>query len=84
LLDGIAVTRTRFYALLKRAGLPRVRFYDLRHTCATLLLLAGVNPKIVSERLGHASVRITLDIYSHVLPDMQDVATAALDAVLTR
>jgi integrase len=59
------------------------RLYDLRHTHATLLLKAGVNPKIVSERLGHSSVRITLDIYSHVLPGMQDEAASKLDLMLT-
>src|SRR6266542_4338817 len=53
---------------VRRLGLPKVRFHDLRHAHATLLLLAGINPKVVSERLGHASVGITLDIYSHVLP----------------
>jgi integrase len=71
-----------FHPLLKRAGLPPVRFHDLRHTAATLMLGQGINPKIVSERLGHASIGITLDIYSHVLPDMQDQAAAAMDAAL--
>ena len=56
---------------LKRAGLPRIRFHDLRHTCATLLLRRGVHPKVVSELLGHSTVTMTLDRYSHVLPDMQ-------------
>lgn len=60
----------------------RLRMYDLRHTCATLMLLAGVNPKVVSERLGHASVVLTLDTYSHVLPNMQEDATARLAAVV--
>lgn len=68
--------------LLQRAGLPAIRFHDLRHTCATLLLSARVNPKVVSEMLGHASIAITLDIYSHVLPDMQQDAAAALAALL--
>jgi integrase len=81
-LSGIQVTRAAFYPLLKRAGLPRVRFHDLRHTAATLLLGRGVNPKVVSEMLGHASVGITLDIYSHVLPDMQEQAAAQMDAAL--
>ncbi|MBA2619508.1 MAG: site-specific integrase [Rubrobacter sp.] len=58
--------------LLKAAGLRPVRFHDLRHTCATLLLSKNVNPKIVSEMLGHASVSITLDVYSHLMPDMQE------------
>lgn len=59
-----------------------MRFHDLRHTAATLLLQAGVHPKIVSERLDHASVTITLDTYSHVLPDMQQDAAGILDKVL--
>jgi integrase len=57
----------------KRAGID-VRFHDLRHTHATQLLRAGVYPKVVSERLGHASIGITLDTYSHVLPSMQEEA----------
>ena len=81
-MDGIHLLRREFLPLLERAGLPRIRFHDLRHTAATLLLGRGVNPKIVSEMLGHASISITLDIYSHVLPDMQDQAAAAMDAAL--
>ncbi|MFI5271441.1 MAG: tyrosine-type recombinase/integrase [Ktedonobacterales bacterium] len=72
----------QFWAALKAAGLPKVGFHNLRHTCATLLLGQHVNPKIVSAMLGHATVAITLDIYSHVLPDMQQDATAVLDALL--
>ena len=68
--------------LLKAAGLRPVRFHDLRHTCATLLLSKNVNPKIVSEMLGHASVSITLDVYSHLMPDMQDKAAKALEEIL--
>jgi integrase len=64
--------RRKFIRLLKFAGLPQVRFHDLRHTCATVLLSKNVNPKIVSEMLGHATVAITLDTYSHVLPNMGD------------
>ena len=64
--------------LLSR-GLPHVRFHDLRHAHATFMLLQGVHPKIVSERLGHASIGITLDIYSHVLPTMQTEAVRAFD-----
>jgi integrase len=71
-----------FKELLAKAALPDIRFHDLRHTCATLLLGARVNPKVVSEMLGHASVAITLDIYSHVLPDMQQDAATALAEVL--
>ena len=58
------------------------RFHDLRHTAATLMVKAGVNPKVVSERLGHATVSLTLDTYSHVLPDLQRDAAMALDLVL--
>ncbi|WP_366249325.1 site-specific integrase [Terribacillus aidingensis] len=60
-----------FYSLIKQSGVKRIRFHDLRHTHASLLLKQGVNPKIVSERLGHANVRITLDTYSHLLPNLQ-------------
>jgi integrase len=72
-----------FKPLLKRAGLPPIRFHDLRHTCATLLLSKSVNPKVVSEMLGHASISITLDIYSHLLPDMQEKAVEALENMLS-
>ena len=69
------VVRHHFKPILVRAGLPAsLRLYDLRHTCATLLLAQGENPKIVSERLGHASITLTLDTYSHVLPTMQEAA----------
>lgn len=72
-----------FKKILESAKLPTTfRLYDLRHTCATLLLMAGVNPKIVSERLGHASVVLTLDTYSHVLPNMQQSATEKLERLL--
>ena len=66
----------------RAAGFPDMRFHDLRHTSATLALAAGVHPKIVSERLGHSTIAITLDTYSHVLPNMQDAAAEALDAVI--
>jgi integrase len=71
---------TRILAQAK--GLPRVRFHDLRHSHATHLLLNGVHPKIAQERLGHSSVGITLDLYSHVLPGMQEDAAAKVDAAL--
>jgi integrase len=77
-----ARVRGQFYRALKRAGLPHIRFHDLRHTCATLLLKQRVNPKIVSELLGHATVSITLDLYSHVLPDMQQEAAEAMSTAL--
>ena len=69
--DRPYISTHRFKPLLREAGLPKVRFYDLRHTCATLLPSENVNPKVVSEMLGHATIAITLDTYSHVLPDMQ-------------
>jgi integrase len=82
-LDRRAVTKLMFKPLLKRAGLPEIRFHDLRHTCATLLLTKNVNSKIVSEMLGHASIAITLDTYSHVLPNMRDQAAAAMEEALS-
>ena len=73
--------RRSFQPTLQRAGLPPTRLHDLRHTCATLLLLVGVNIKVVSERPGHADVKITLDIYSHVLPTMQELAVQKLETM---
>jgi integrase len=70
--------------LLDRAGLPKIRFHDLRHTYATLALLNGEKPKVVQETLGHASITLTLDTYSHVLPDMQDDAAVRMEALLGR
>ena len=60
-----------------------MRFHDLRHTAATLLLARGVHPKIVSEMLGHSSIAITLDLYSHVTPTMQRETAAVMDSVLS-
>ena len=77
------LVKRSFKPLLERAGLPPIRFHDLRHTCATLLLSKGVNPKIVQEMLGHANISVTLDTYSHVLPGMQEVAVAAMDEVFS-
>ena len=71
-----------FKATLRRARLPEIRFHDLRHTCATLLLRQGVNPKYVQDLLGHADISLTLNTYSHVLPDMGDAAATAMDAAL--
>ncbi|MCH8051734.1 MAG: site-specific integrase, partial [Chloroflexi bacterium] len=73
--------RRSFRPLLARAGLPIIRFHDLRHTAATLLLLEGVHVKVVSEMLGHSSVSLTLDVYSHVLPSMQSDAAAKMEAL---
>jgi integrase len=83
-IDASKFLRNSFAPLLKRAGLPVMRFHDLRHTAATLLLGRGVHPKIVSEMLGHAQIGITLDLYSHVTPTMQREATAAMEAILRR
>jgi integrase len=82
-LDRRYITTHRFKPLLKHARLPQIRFHDLRHTCATLLLCKNVNPKIVSEMLVHASIAITLGTYSHLLPDMQDSAVKATEEVLS-
>jgi integrase len=81
-LSNRNVLMRHFKPILEKAGLPDIRLYDLRHTCATLLLAAGENPKIVSERLGHASITLTLDTYSHVLPDMQEASAAKLEGML--
>jgi integrase len=84
--DGVPIwPRTfsgSFGQLAKAAGLPRIRFHDLRHTHATLALQAGVHPKVVSERLGHASIAITLDTYSHAIPAMQEDAAATVAALI--
>ncbi len=75
--------RETFYQTLKSAGLPKIRLHDARHTAATLLLGRGVHPKIVSEMLGHATIGLTLDTYSHLLPAMHQQAAAAMDAILS-
>lgn len=74
--------RRHFKKILETAGIPKVRLYNLRHTMATLLLSQGINPKIVSERLGHSSIALTLDTYSHVLPTMQQDATEQIEKLL--
>jgi integrase len=76
------VTRRHFQPAIKRAGVPTIRFHDLRHTAATLMLLGGVPVKVVSERLGHSNVGITLNIYAHVLPSMQKDAAALMTQML--
>ena len=82
-LDLPNLNKRHFKAILKAASLPQsIRIYDLRHSCATLLLAGGENPKIVAERLGHASIVLTLDTYSHVLPDMQRGASDRLERML--
>jgi integrase len=72
-----------FKDTLQRAGLPNIRFDDLRHTAATLMLKQSIHPKVVQERLGHSQISLTLDTYSHVLPSMQEEAAEELDILLT-
>jgi integrase len=82
-LDPRNATRA-FKALLTDAELPNIRFHDLRHTAATLLLAQGVDPRTIMETLGHSQISLTMNTYSHVLPALQADAAARLDAVLTR
>ena len=77
------VRRLSFLPIAKRAGLTAIRMYDLRHTVATLLLAADVNVKVVSERLGHESINITLKHYAHALPSMQQRAAAAIEEIFS-
>ena len=65
--------------LLRQAELPNIRFHDLRHSAATIMISMGVNPKVVQEVLGHSTIGMTLNTYTHVLPSMQQEATAKLD-----
>ncbi len=71
-----------FHDMAKQAGLGEVRFHDLRHTFASIMLLRGVSPKVISEALGHASVAFTMDVYSHIIKGMQEDAMSLLDGVL--
>ena len=80
-IDPAKVTNA-FAQVMQDVGLAGVRLHDLRHTHASLMLKAGVHAKVVSERLGHSSVGITLDIYSHVLPGVQEEATAQFSKLL--
>jgi hypothetical protein len=82
-MEGRFVLRHYFRPLLKKAAVPPIRFHDLRYTTATLMLSQGVHPKVVSEMLGHTTIGITLDINSHVLPEMQREAANTLDQLLT-
>jgi integrase len=79
LINPSNLRRRSFAPLLERAGLPQIRFHDLRHTCATLLLSRNVHPKYVQELLGHATVAITLDTYSHVIPGMGNHTARAME-----
>jgi integrase len=79
---GNFLRRTHYPLLLERRS-PRVRFHDLRHTAATLMLEQGTHPKVVAERLGHATVNVTLNVYSHVTATMQREAAATMDRLLS-
>ena len=72
-----------FLRLLKAAGVPLVRLYDLRHTSASLALASGEHVKVVSERLGHSSTTMTRDVYSHVMPGMQEDAALRMERILS-
>jgi len=80
-LDPGVINHT-FSKVLKKARLPHIRFHDLRHTHATLMLKQGIHSKIVSERLGHASIAVTLDTYSHIPPGLQEAAAQCFDELL--
>ncbi|MGG5762594.1 tyrosine-type recombinase/integrase [Bacillus proteolyticus] len=82
-LDSRSIRRS-FYNVTEKLGLPRIRFHDLRHTHATLLIQQNVNVKLISERLGHADIGTTLNTYSHVLPDMQRSVAEKLDEVFEK
>jgi integrase len=83
LINPTNLRRRSLAPLLQRAGLPAMTFHQLRHTAATILLLKNVNPKVVSEMLGHITIAVTLDTYSHVLPNMQHSAVAAMEEVFS-
>jgi len=68
--------------LVRRIGLDGIRLHDARHSHASLMLKQGVHPKIVQERLGHASIQVTLDTYSHVVPGLQEAATSGFDEAM--
>ncbi len=82
-VDAQNLVNRSFKPLLNKAGLPDIRFHDLRHTCATLMLSQGVNPKVAQERLGHTDIAVTMNTYSHVLSDMQGVAATAIEDALS-
>jgi integrase len=81
-IDIPTLTKQWFKPALVKAKLPAFRLYDLRHTHATLLLSSGENPKVAAERLGHSTIVLTLDTYSHVLPDMQKQAAERIENML--
>jgi integrase len=83
LINPSNLRKRSFTPLLQRAGVPHIRFHDLRHTCATLLLSRNVHPKYVQELLGHATIAVTLDTYSHLIPGMGTHTAKAMEDTLT-
>jgi integrase len=81
-IDGRTLIRKWFRPLLQRAGLPPIRLHDLRHSYASIALARGVHPKVVQETLGHTSIAVTLDLYSHTVPTLQRDATREMGAAL--
>ena len=80
-LDPTVLTHN-FKRIAKQSGIENVRFHDLRHTFASLMLLKGAAPKVISEALGHSSVAFTMDVYSHIIPGMQEDAMVKLNSVI--
>ena len=80
-LDPSTVSHT-FNRIARKAGLPQMRFHDTRHAHASLMLRNGVHPKIVSERLGHSTIAVTIDLYSHVTPGLQEAAALRFEDAL--
>src|SRR5271165_6497272 len=81
-LHPSTLVHVHYEPILQKSGLPKIRFHDLRHTAASLLLEAGINPKVVSEMLGHSSVNITLSLYAHATPAMHFTASVVMDKML--
>ena len=80
-LDGTAVTKA-FHQMLDKAGLPQRRFHDMRHSCATLLVVQGVSSRVVMDVLGHSQIGLTMNTYSHVIPDLRRDAARRLEELL--
>src|SRR5579859_2966308 len=80
-LDGSAISK-QFHRLLADAGLPKRRFHDLRHSCATLLLVQGVSPRVVMDVLGHSQIGLTMNTYTHVVPELRRQAADRMDELM--
>jgi integrase len=81
-IDGRTLIRSWFRPLLLKASLPPIRIHDLRHSYASIALARGVHPKVVQEALGHATIAVTLDLYSHVVPSLQREAAREIGSAL--